>query len=410
MTYFKYKRIAPNGEMVSGISTFPYKDPLSVISRLESDGSTILSVKKLGRLATLRAKVAGFTLRKTATRAVQAELLYNVAMMLRAGMPLVSALKEAVDDAEKPALARDVNEMMATIQGGTPFSEAAARYPKLFPKTVVHLIRIGEETGRLDQMLARSADHLKKVQRIVSDTQRALLYPLFVFIALAGGLIFWLYFVVPKIVVLFRDLKVELPAITRVILNTSDFVSTHIGLLTGGLLLLILLVLTAYKRFSWSRRMIDTVLLKLPVVGKIISASVMAFITEYFAILINAGIDILQSLSILADASRNALYSEKIREVRQRLRRGESIAVSFEAAAVFPRFVTRMINIGELSGNLSEQLDYIANEYRERLSIVVDTIGKSLEPLILMFAGAVFIVIIIGLFLPVYDLVSQVSR
>jgi general secretion pathway protein F/type IV pilus assembly protein PilC len=163
------------------------------------------------------------------------------------------------------------------------------------------------------------------------------------------------------------------------------------------------------KRSRRFRKALDVILLRTPIAKSIVTASVLAYISEYFAMLINAGIDILQSVNILGDSVSNEVYRDKLVEVKGFLENGEGISDSFKDAVIFPNFVVRMMSVGEYSGTLSDQLGYIAEQYRNKLSILVSTIGKSIEPLILMVAGAIFAVVIIGLFLPIYDLVSQVS-
>ena len=150
-------------------------------------------------------------------------------------------------------------------------------------------------------------------------------------------------------------------------------------------------------------------MIKLPVSGAIVSASNLAHISEYFSLLIKAGINILQAIKILSESIKNEMYRDKLDEVGKSLKNGSSISEAFEDVSIFPTFVTRMINIGEVSGTLEEQLGYIAKEYRKKLSTLVEMIGKMIEPIVLVVAGAIFAVIFLALLLPVYDMVSQVG-
>jgi general secretion pathway protein F/type IV pilus assembly protein PilC len=165
----------------------------------------------------------------------------------------------------------------------------------------------------------------------------------------------------------------------------------------------------SYKASRGVRRSIDLILLRLPVSKTIVTASVMAFITEYFSLLLNVGIDVLHSLDVLKESIRNEVYQEKLAGVTADIRSGEPIGQAFKSASIFPVFVVRMIHVGEQSGTLPEQLGYIAEDYRNRLSVVVSTIGKIIEPVVLVVAGTMFAIIVGGLFLPIYDLVSKLS-
>jgi general secretion pathway protein F/type IV pilus assembly protein PilC len=399
----------PTGRISSGVISLPYKDVLSAVTHLERGENTSIYVKKLSPVASFIFQLLSLRFRKRVPRSFQAEFLSNISMMLRSGMTLITAMEEAASTSERPDFESDINDMITNIQGGATFSEAADKYRYIFPKTVIYLIRMGEETGRLDEMLQDASEHLKRIQNIISDTKQALLYPSFVFIAMGAGLIFWFYYVVPKILSLFKEMDVTLPSLTVFLLKISEFIQNHFLSMVLGLALAIFIVVTAYKENRKAKMAIDALLLKLPISSTIISASTMAFITEYFSLLIKAGIDILQSMTILKESIKNEIYREKLGEVRENLARGEGIADSFRSVLIFPLFVIRMINVGELSGTLPEQLAYIAEDYRNKLSVLVATIGKMIEPIVLVVAGAMFAIIIAGLFLPIYDLVSRVG-
>ena len=409
MNYYKYKLIAPTGEILSGVTRLPYKDIISAISYLERDGSITIYVKKLGRFIAFIFSLSSFSLRKKMSRTAQAEFLNNVSVMLRAGIPLLTALEESAGTSDAAEVTGDINDMISNIQGGAAFSEVAEKYAYIFPETVIHLIKIGEETGRLDEMLKDASEHLKRVQTIVSDTKQALLYPSFVLVAMGSGLLFWLYYVVPQILVLFKEMEVALPPITVFVMTISDFVQAYFFHILIGTASTILMIATARRSSRRFKKILDAIVLKIPLAGTIVHASTLAFIAEYFSILINAGIDMMRSVTILKDSIKNEIYREKLGEVIESLSTGTGISDSFKGAVIFPSFVTRMISIGETSGTLTDQLFYIAEEYRKRLSIIVSTISKSLEPIVLVVAGAMFAVIIGALLLPIYDLVSQVS-
>ena len=409
MNYFKYKLIEPSGQIATGIVKLPYKELMSVISHLERDGALTIYVKKLNRAAAFIFNLGALGIRKKLSRTVQAEILNNIALMLRTGVPIINALEEAAESTELPGVAGDINDIIASIQGGASFSEAAQKYTYIFAESVIHLIKIGEETGQLDKMLKDASEHLKRIQVIVSETKQALLYPAFVFIAIGAGLIFWFYYVVPQIMTLFTEMDVALPGITIFLVKVSDFVQKNIFYMLFGTVFTIVIISGARKKSRTFKKTTDALLLKLPLTGALISASVLAFITEYFALLLNAGIDIIQSVKILEASLSNEVYREKLLEVSNDLAKGGGIAEAFSRAVVFPPFVVRMISVGELSGTLSEQLEYIAEEYRNKLSSLVSTISKMIEPIVLIFAGTIFAIIIGGLFLPIYDLVSRLS-
>jgi len=409
MSYFRYKLLAPTGEVSAGIANLPYKDVFSAISHFERDGNMTIYVRKLGQVTRFFVKLGAILKHKKFPRSAQAELLNNMSLMLRSGVPLVTALEETAGSSESPNIEKDIKVIITKIQGGASLSEAADLYRHIFPRVIVYLMRIGEETGKLDKLLKDGAAHLTRMQKIISDTKQALLYPGIVFSTMGAGLIFWFVYVVPKIVALFKEMNVALPAITIFLISASEFVQTYLlGILAGTALIIFSLVVLR-KNSRRFRKMIDVLLLKMPLSSSIISASVLAFITEYFSLLISAGIDIRRSVALVRDAVRNEVYRDKLAEVGTNLEKGEGISDGFKKTVIFPPFVVRMINIGEISGTLPEQLTYIADEYRTKLSILVATVGKMIEPIVLIIAGVFFAVILGGLFLPIYDLVSKVG-
>jgi general secretion pathway protein F/type IV pilus assembly protein PilC len=409
MKYYRYKLIAPTGQLSTGVIKLPYQDIMSAITHLERDGSVTIFVKHLGPLLSFLFRLSTTRLHRKLKRPVMAEMLNNISVMLRSGLALISALREAAESADAPEIEGEINDMVMGIQGGASFSSAAANYPHIFPSTVLHLIRMGEETGKLDNMMRDASDHLKRVHGIISDTKQALLYPAIVFTVMGGGLIFWFYYVVPKIVALFREMDVVLPPLTLFLIAVSDFTRHHLVAVLIGTGLFFLLFHLCRRSSRKIKRWTDAFLLKLPIARTLITASNLAFITEYFSMLLNAGIDILQSLQIIIDSVGNEVYREKLLQVKEAISRGEGISESFKSADIFPSFVVRMINVGEMSGSLTDQLDYISEEYRKKLSLLVASLGKMLEPFVLIVAGAFFAIIIIALLLPIYDLLSQVA-
>jgi type II secretory pathway component PulF len=409
MNYFRYKLITAGGQISSGISKLPYQETMSAMNHLERDGSLTLYVNKLPEPIQWLCRLFDMRPKRRLPRIMLAEILNNIALMLRAGMPLVTALQEVSQMEEFPKIAVDFNELIERIQGGAAFSEAARRFPHIFPQNVLYLLRMGEDTGKLDEMLKDASEHLQRVQRIISDTKQALLYPAFVLTAISGGLLFWFAYVVPKIVGLFKDLDVNLPKITLMLISMSHFFEQyylHILILSIAMIGLTVVIRKRSRRF---RKFLDQIMIRLPVAKSIVNASVLAYISEYFAMLINAGIDIMQSIRILHESLGNEVYKDKMDEVRGFLEVGEGISDSFRQARIFPNFVVRMMSVGENSGTLPDQLVYIADQYRDKLTILVSTIGKAIEPLIIVVAGSIFAIVIIGLFLPIYDLVSRVS-
>lgn len=409
MNYYRYKIMAPSGKVSSGLIRLPYDNEFSVITHLERSNNTVIHVSRLNWLFALVLPLFSGGVKKKIPRSFIADSLANLSVMLRAGLTINAALHETTEGSNYPAFNQAIETVLMDIEMGSSFSEAAAKHPHAFPRTAIQLIRIGEESGKLEKMLKDAAEHLKRLDQIISDTRQALIYPAFVFVALGFGMGFWFYYVVPKILELFLEMEVKLPPLTLFILSVSTFFQENIWVIAAVATGLTVSLITGVKKNTKIQKGLEQVLLQLPIARTIMTASNLAFITEYFSILLNAGMDIRRSLAILVGALGNEVYKEKLGKVSEVMGLGGGVADSFQAAAIFPSFVVRMISVGEQSGTLPEQLEYIAADYRNKLNVIVSTIGKMIEPLVLIVAGAMFAVIIAGLFLPIYDLVSQVS-
>ncbi len=410
MTYFKFKILGKTGRVTSGVIQLPYNNVISAMSHLERNGDTVVSVKRINRFfaAILTFYAYGFQ-GNSIKRIELAEFFNNVSVMLKAGITLITALRDAGAGIDNGRFGAILDALIIDIEAGSALSEALRKYPKSFSGTIVHLISIGEETGNLDNMMLNCSHHLKKIDEIMRSTKQAMLYPSIVITLISGGMVFWFYYVVPKILTLFVEMDVELPPLTRAILWLSDFVQAYILPILIIFFLGIALIYIGVRSSLRIKKIFQRVLLSLPVFKTIIVASNLAFITEYFSLLLNAGIDVVRSLKILNTTVSNEIYREKMELISERIAQGDTVADAFTIKGLFPQFVLRMIRIGEQSGSLPDQLEYIADDYRTRLNVTVDTIGKMIEPIVLVVAGGMFAVILAGLFLPIYDLVSQVG-
>lgn len=410
MSYFKYKMMKPSGEVISGVADLPFEDLLSAITYLEAGENTTIFVKKMNSVSSFIFKFLKQGTRRKVERKFLAEWLNNLSMMIKAGMPLITALEESAFSVDNPDFEADIRDIVLSIQRGANFSTAVEQKRRIFPGTVIHLIKIGEESGTLDDRLNDAAEHLIRIQAIISDTKQALMYPFFVCITMGAGMIFWFYYVVPKIVALFQDMDVSLPPLTLFVIGVSEFVQANILEIIASTVIGGLLITGLYKSSKPCKKAIDYLLLKTPVAGTLIQASILAFITEYFSLLLNAGIDIIHSIKILETSVDNEIYKEKLTEIKHSLASGTPISESFTRTKVFPKFICRMISIGEMSGTLPDQLNYIAEDYKNKLTRLVAALGKTIEPVVLVVAGIMFAIIMAGLFLPIYDLVGNIGN
>ncbi|MBF0371320.1 MAG: type II secretion system F family protein [Magnetococcales bacterium] len=404
MAFFIYRLISREGRVQGGLTDLPFDNPISAMTYLEGEGNTVLYAQPLpGAVGGTLAFLDQLFEHKVKAMDV-AEVLNNVAMMLKSGIPLVSALEDTLIKHDNPTLIKVGRDVVQRIKSGSSLSQAMSRWPRFFPDTAIFLIRIGEETGTLDRTVQDASAHIVKMDRIIRETKRALTYPAVMLSAIFTAAAFWLYFVVPLMVGLLSTLDKDLPALTRGILAASNFLQNN---LIGVILFLVVLVVgfkISLKKSQWFRRRFHGFLLAMPPINKILHTSNLAFITEYFSVLLNAGVDAMKSLDVLRGSVSNELYRERIGVVRESLVKGVGLRQAFTDGAVFPPLVVRLIGVGEQSGRLDEQLRFAAEEYGNRLDSMIATLSKVIEPVALVIGGILFLTLLVGMLLPLYTM------
>ncbi|MBF0135854.1 MAG: type II secretion system F family protein [Magnetococcus sp. DMHC-1] len=409
MGHFRYKLIDKDGVIRGGLVELPFQNPISAMTYLEKKGSTVLFAESVPPLLSRLIALLTEFFAKPVTKAELAESLSNVAVMLSAGIPLMTALKDAMAEHDNSTLARLGGEIVMRIEGGTSLADAVKAYPQHFPGSMVFLVRLGEESGNLDRTLKDAGEHVKRVDRIINDTKSAMIYPAFMFTAIFGAIGFWLVIVAPVLSELFRQAELKLPWFTLMVIAASDFLKEYILYILVSTVVGVRVLMFINKIHQPTRRFLHGLWLKVPIIKMIIHSFNLAFITEYLSLMLQSGVDIFKSLDTMSQNLKNEVYKEKLAQVRANLIQGTGLRDSFHSVNIFPSFVVRMIGVGEQSGTLSDQLKYIAEDYRTKLELLVANIGKIIEPVALAVGGGLFLVMIIALFAPVYQLVSKMG-
>jgi len=411
MRYFYFQRLLATGQLNSGVEKLAFANETSARFYLEQRwGDTV--IVKLIMLPVWLNWPYDFIInlfRPQLKRDEVADFFRNIAVMLRSGIPMFTAIEDMASDDSSIVVQRISQDILESLRSGSSFSESVERHSDIVPQTVVHLIRIGESSGNLDRTLMDAAMHLKRVDKIVRDSKRAMIYPAFVFFTILAAAVFWISYVIPSISDLFKQMRVELPVITQVVLSISDNIGQNLLL---SFIILVVLFLIAYysiKRSYRVRYQFHRLLMVLPVSKLLVNSSALAFITEYLSLLISSGLTIVDSLDVLERSTPNEVYRKSIKDMREGVLRGNTLSSEMRQINIYPRFVVRMISVGEETGRTDEQLGYLADEYRERFDHIVASISEIIKPLVMLFAGGLFLLLIIALFLPIYQLVSQVG-
>ncbi len=404
MSYFSYRAIGSDGVMVRGIAEA--EDADFVFESLSAKGLSILDVRKSN--ATIAALKRTLNARKV-KRTEIIELASNLSIMLRAGVPLLTALDDIADSLENKYFKGIIADVKHLIEAGERFSDALESQKGAFPPMLIRLARVGEETGRLDKSLADVADHLQKMEYLAQAIKRALIYPAFAIVATTGALVFWLVYVLPKIMTAIKEMGVKMPLITRMLLHISDFTRVYwyvIPLVPAAICAAVIVL----KQNSTTGYYLDALKIRLPIVKLVVYNKLLALFTEQMRILVMAGIPVDRSFDIVAEIMGNEVFKRAVLQVKESVSSGSGMADSLKAHSVFPHLVVRMIGIGETSGNLDGQFAFLSGYYLKKLDDISQKMGKMVEPIVIGVIGALFAVIIIGLILPIYDLVSGLGK
>jgi len=327
----------------------------------------------------------------------------QLATLLHAGMPLVPALAALVEQLKHQPLAPVIQDIQARVNAGTSLAAACRPYPGLFSDLFLRMVYAGESSGSLEAVLLRLAEMMEKRDRLAAQIRSALAYPLVMILVAIGVVIFLMSFVVPSLTGIFLEMNQQLPWPTRLLIRMSSF-------LEGNLLWL---VLAAAALAVGGRRYIqsgsgkpkwDRFKLKLPVFGPLLRKAEAARFTRMLGIMLSSGISILDTLTIAQTIIQNHFLAQSLDSVKQSVARGEPIARSLRRTGLFSPIVYHTIAIGEISGNLEEQLAGIAGSYETELETAARTLMSLLEPVLLIVMAAWVGFIVLAILLPIFEI------
>ncbi len=329
-----------------------------------------------------------------------------------AGLPILRSLR-ILEQQQKPGPLRLILRQVADdIEGGATLSEAMAGQPKAFDRLYCNMVQAGEAGGVLDVILQRLADFMERAQRLKRKVVGAMIYPVVVILFAVGIVAGIMIVVVPKFKDIFSDFGTTLPGPTQLLINMSTwFVEGKppgwVVLLFSPIVLFALLKLTCMSQSG--RYAVDTLKLKIPVLGNILAKTAVARFTRTLGTLLAAGVPILEAINITKDTSGNEVYARALANVHDEIREGESFANPLRAAKICDSIVVNMIDVGEETGDLDKMLIKIADNYDEEVETLVDGLVSLLEPVMVVILGGIVGFIVVSLFLPLVTLINSVS-
>lgn len=403
--FFAYRGRNARGELMQGV--LEGADSASVADQLFGTGVTPLEITLTTRAVT-KSGGNGDTLwqRITAKRVTSLDVqLFSrqIYTLLKSGVPIMRGLAGLQESSTNKSFARVIQDLRESLDAGRELSAAMRRHPQCFSTFYLAMVRVGEMTGRLEEVFLRLFDHMEFDRDMRQRVKTALRYPSFVVVAMVLAMVVVNIFVIPQFEKVFNSFHAQLPLMTRILIGTSRFtVQWWPAFLLGTIGAIAAFV--GWTRSTGGRLAWDRIKLRLPIAGKIIHKGTMARFARSFALSIRSGVPIVQALSVVAQTSDNAYLASRIEQMRDGVERGESILRTATNAQVFTPIVLQMIAVGEESGSIDDLMDEIAMMYEREVDYELKTLSSQIEPILIVFLGVMVLILALGIFLPIWDL------
>lgn len=404
MKFYTYNAIDYSGQTVKGTVE---SETIESASRIVSaKGLYLVSIRETaGLVGHVRQHLLGFQVRRSDIL----EFTQNLAIMLKAGIPIITCMDDIIMSTSNSAFKPVLSDIRQKLGYGSSLSAVLEAHGKLFPGIIKTLVAVGEETGHLEESLQEASDHLQREQNLSGTVKKALLYPLFALVATLGALFFWMVFVIPNLSVTLKSMGVTLPALTRWLIKTSGFFQANWKFMIFAILMmpLVIFLLGKNSRFRYLK---DQVIIKLPVIRVVALNKLLATFSEQFRMLSKADIAIERLFELMIPSLHNEFFAVKLLQAKELILTGAPISESLEQQKILPPMVISKIRIGQATGTLDNQLDFLTKFYTKKLNDATENLGKIMEPLLMLVIGGIFAIIVMGLLLPIYDLVSKVGK
>lgn len=406
MELYQYKGRNKRGEMMEG--TIEASTPEGVINWLTSSGISPISVsKKSDALANQPDWLRALQGEKKLTPADLLMLTRQLGTLLKAGIPMLQTITGLKNSSHQPEMTKLLSSLNASLDKGLELSAAMARHPEVFDDYYINMIKVGESAGKLDEVFARLYAQLDFDRRMRQKIKSVLRYPIFVFSAIIIAVMVVMVYVIPAFSGIYGSMNVELPLVTQLLMGSSKMVANNwttiliVAVLAG--LGVSYYVSTPEGRYKW-----DRFKLKLPVVGSILTKATIARFCRSFGMAMNSGVPVVTALSLVAKVVGNAYYQERILSMRDGVSQGENLLRSFRASGIFSPVELQMISVGEETGDVESMVQQLALLYQDEVEYEASKLAETLEPILLVFMAGLVTILLLGIFLPMWNMTQMV--
>jgi type IV pilus assembly protein PilC len=396
---FQYKAVDKTGHPARG--GVDAVNELDLELRLRRMGLDLVTCRQVQRAASVP------TAARRVTRQELINFCFDMEQMNRSGIPLIDGLRDLRDSIESPYFHQVLTAMTEDMEGGKVMSQCMAAHPQIFDEVFVGLVRAGEQTGRMSEVFSSLSASLKWEDELASQTKRLLIYPTLVLVVVIAVIVFLLLHVVPQLVGLLKTMGVSVPIQTRALILASSVVMGYWPIVLGLPLVLAVSAVAVVKRYTAAAYLWDYIKLHLPLTGPILTKIILARFANFFALMYQSGITVLEALKTSEDIVANRVVADGLMRAGQQISAGETISEAFRNVGLFPPLVIRMLRVGENTGGLDTALNNVNYFYTREVRESVDKALKLLEPSLTLGLGSLLALIMWSVLSPVYDVLGK---
>lgn len=331
----------------------------------------------------------------------------QLSTLFQAKVPVIDSLKIIIEETDNLALRRHLSGVIEDIEGGLSMSQSFSNHPEVFSKFYISMVRVGEESGKLDEVFLFLADYLERSYELASKVKNAFIYPAFVLFAFVVVMAVILVFVVPKLSSIIKESGQAMPIFTRIIIGLSDILR-RFGFLVLFLIGFLIFALYRYIKSDEGKIFVSKLQISMPIFKKVFKEFYLARIADNLDTLLSGGVTVVRSIELTADIVGNEVYKKILMESLESIRSGGSISGTFSKYKEMPKFVTQMIRIGEETGKLNFVLQTVSNFYRKEVNLTVDNLVKLIEPILILLLGGGVAIVVAAVLIPIYNIASSV--
>lgn len=400
MKKFKYSARDAKGKPVTG--ELEAKDPQAVADILHDRGLLVVSVKEATGISLERLNeinIGGVPMKEKVV------FMRQMATMVGAGLPLSRSLEIMTQQAENPQFRRVLVNVLDSVQSGKTLADSFRQEEEVFDNITINLIGAGEESGNLEIILEKLATELEEKDALAGKIKSAMIYPAIILVIIVVVILLMMFVLVPAMADIYKDFDAELPFITRLLMSMSDFFINYWWALVVGALV-IFIGGKFYLDSPGGKRTFDKLVLKIPVIGGIVTKMQISQFTRILSLLLGSGLSIIKAIELTADSLSNTMFRETLMDAKDEVEKGGPLAIPIARSEYYPLLVSSMIAVGEETGEMDAVLAKVAEYYKDEVDTATGNLSTILEPVFLVVMGVAIGFIALGVYMPMFQLSS----